>query len=659
MNLFAYLSFFKALIAPKREEAPGIDRAIERESNFDGISSDPTEQNKGLEYYWAMGMEPTIEAGKLHRDISRLWVSAKGLEANEQGAYFPAQILPYKDESLHNQVWEYICWLLDERLERSMTQILKQIQLSYIDFGRSVQELMWGEKPEFTKWGKKTVLYDMRDRDPDEFIFNPPNLPPGVYRKKSIYNTSDLERMSDRKFAIFTNLYRFENLYGRSELSGLVSAEKGLRNVYRFWERAIETDASPQKVHYYPKELEGGQHQDWRNNQLANLAKAGHQAWIQISERSKIEALNVQGDLESAAKYVQARKQEISLRLTGSATSLEEGKYGSYSREESAGTRRKSEKEQYDCDIIQESFNFQVIPWACEWNWLGLEGFPRLQIIEPERINPTTPEGQPDQGKEDEDREEIEVRGKKEKPEKSDKEGEDMKAKKFAEDPKKEEGEEEDRDKTLTGFPNRNEPPPLYKDKKVVVNAFDFMGSQDVLLRKDFDQLSDAEKRKAFTISAIKDLPTLKKLHGALRETVAMANEKDAWGLYYDEAKKIMKGAGIKNVADYELMLSFRMGRQNAINRGIFAKAQQLASEGKLHGIQYHSLDDAHVRIPHGHMDDKVFPADSAIWNTWTPPVGFGCRCWIEPILISQHLKNPEKYRYSDPPTLEPEEGFK
>lgn len=44
---------------------------------------------------------------------------------------------------------------------------------------------------------------------------------------------------------------------------------------------------------------------------------------------------------------------------------------------------------------------------------------------------------------------------------------------------------------------------------------------------------------------------------------------------------------------------------------------------------QYDAVNDSHTRPSHLAMDNKVFRADSPVWDTWYPPNGFRCRCTV------------------------------
>ena len=45
--------------------------------------------------------------------------------------------------------------------------------------------------------------------------------------------------------------------------------------------------------------------------------------------------------------------------------------------------------------------------------------------------------------------------------------------------------------------------------------------------------------------------------------------------------------------------------------------------------FRYHTMEDNRVRPAHRAMEGRVYPADHPIWKVWTPPNGFGCRCWL------------------------------
>ena len=45
--------------------------------------------------------------------------------------------------------------------------------------------------------------------------------------------------------------------------------------------------------------------------------------------------------------------------------------------------------------------------------------------------------------------------------------------------------------------------------------------------------------------------------------------------------------------------------------------------------MRYNTMGDSRVRHTHARMDGQVYRADDAVWDVWTPPNGYRCRCYV------------------------------
>lgn len=184
------------------------------------------------------------------------------------------------------------------------------------------------------------------------------------------------------------------------------------------------------------------------------------------------------------------------------------------------------------------------------------------------------------------------------------------------------------------------------------------MATQAIYTRTEFDKLPQEAKKASFTVSRLKNIKLIRDLHKLIAETLDYPNEKDAWEYYLPRALKTLNKYGMLFSRAIQILpISFRMARQNAYIQA----TKQLAETNKqmLHGYQYKTKDDPGVRWNHEKMHDVIRPINDPVWEKWTPPNGFACRCWYELITKKQYQENPEKYQYTEKlPNVAPDEGF-
>lgn len=72
-------------------------------------------------------------------------------------------------------------------------------------------------------------------------------------------------------------------------------------------------------------------------------------------------------------------------------------------------------------------------------------------------------------------------------------------------------------------------------------------------------------------------------------------------------------------------------------------------------GLQYSAILDDRVRPSHAAMDERQYLTTSKVWDDWTPPNGFNCRCVLIPV-----TRADGDFEESDPPPagVEPDAGF-
>jgi len=635
------------------EYAPGYGRGIDIETRSIG-SGDPQPRLEisDSDRLAELAFDPYLFAGIRSRYIGRLWLSASGIGdfAEKNEAYSPPQIIypPYRQEDGDPEQLDFCRWQFDERLtSQGLRPIIDQIQDSYISKGRAIVEIDW-QRETGDRYPKTVVINDLLVRDPERFIIDPKDLPPGIYLKQTTWSTTVTEsnRLPDRKFAIWTNIPRFGSPYGVSEIAILDTIQRQLYNSIGFYARGLERSGVGALIGKYSKDMAGksADAKARRAEFLSELQKLKSSTITMMFESCEVQELSNAIAESAFAEFINIAISCISLVLTGDPTALKETKMGTYAQSESKGVRTKGAFEQNDASLICDGFNYQVIPWLLDWNYSNITGYPIMQLIEPELVQPTiSAEQQPltvrpapeemlseksmesnemDETEEAEETEEIETP---ETPKESVKEQE---AQHFA---------ESETPSILSGFPNRLPPPELYNDELVQDAAQKYLENMPSYTREAFDKLPNESKRKSFTItsmrsteSSLKRIETLKAL---LVTTIPVTNEAQAWRGYKTQAKQVL-GEQEYWATESSLIASFRYARQAAYNAGLNALIIEQAP--KLFGVQVKTLEDSRVRPSHRPLDGLLRKPDDPIWERLQFPLSFNCRCYRVPITPEQ-----------------------
>lgn len=669
--------FLNLFDPPIGQIAADHGRIVETDSLFNDPNPDAQFQEDGAQRYTDMLKNPFIWAALDYRDVSRIWVSAAEIRDKNpltglEYCKHPGQLLA--PPKISKDVQKFLEWQLDERLERPLELIFQEAQRSYLAYGFACLECIW--QNENTPFGLRSVITDIQIIDVDRIIIRrlwSDGTPVSdeqeeiyrmddvsslqIYLKKYHTNNEDLIPFPPAKVALITNKGDFGNPYGQAELKPLVSSEFSYRNVSTFWDRHLERHGSPQMVHKYSADREGSQWDNWRKNQLATIAKMQNQSVIQLSEKGSLEALSASGETQSFLERLELLRQDISVAMCGSATALVEGKTGARAKEEATTVRQKSAREQYDCSLLEACFNYQIIPWLTDLNFGKQEQYCYIQMIPPEDITPTTPEGQEqektspemalegdenknegnEQGSETEESNDEMINQEDEMPM-------DEEPKEFAEGgnlKKKEETLPED--SKVGGFPERRTPNPLYKDPEVQRQAANTIGGLTVYTKREFDRLEPEEKKAGFTFAGMpEDKEKIGELLQIYIDSLSIPNERKAFLWVRNQIREKDWG---QTYTDSELMPSFRYARLLGYNSGVIEKAKNSADT---YALMYVTKDDPSVRWNHSKMHGVIQPIDSEFWRLWQPPTGFGCRCSIKIITQAMHMQNPQKYSITD-----------
>ena len=165
---------------------------------------------------------------------------------------------------------------------------------------------------------------------------------------------------------------------------------------------------------------------------------------------------------------------------------------------------------------------------------------------------------------------------------------------------------------------------------------------------KNFGNLPDQLKQRAFAVAGIEQMDALKRIRDAVAKLPAGAN--------WDEAKKeiaevISTYTGVdKKAARARAEHTLRMQGFQAY--AVARHQEQMSTIDVLPYWKYVTVGDNRVRAAHAKLDGKVLRADDSWWKTHYPPWDWGCRCIVES-LSERQAKREGISEHNDMPTPE------
>lgn len=70
-----------------------------------------------------------------------------------------------------------------------------------------------------------------------------------------------------------------------------------------------------------------------------------------------------------------------------------------------------------------------------------------------------------------------------------------------------------------------------------------------------------------------------------------------------------------------------------ATTAGRFREAARVQGSGIPVGFKFQTAGDSNVRPGHAALDGLVARADDPLWRSWSPPLGYQCRCIAQPVI--------------------------
>jgi SPP1 gp7 family putative phage head morphogenesis protein len=112
----------------------------------------------------------------------------------------------------------------------------------------------------------------------------------------------------------------------------------------------------------------------------------------------------------------------------------------------------------------------------------------------------------------------------------------------------------------------------------------------------------------------------------------------------------------------HRIQTAVRTNVFDAINEARFSTFTDPELDGFVEALEYSAILDSRTTAICRHMDGRVYPIDSPVWNKYRPLNHFNCRSILVPVTIIDDdvtgKDNTAGSRFSRPPTLQPQTGF-
>jgi len=95
-----------------------------------------------------------------------------------------------------------------------------------------------------------------------------------------------------------------------------------------------------------------------------------------------------------------------------------------------------------------------------------------------------------------------------------------------------------------------------------------------------------------------------------------------------------LSARGLSPVAPWHAETIFRTNSLSAYAGGEWANAKSLEASGDIVAARYVAVLDDRTRPAHAAMDGWWGRLDDPVWETWWPPNGWNCRCFV--VLLTQ-----------------------
>ena len=159
--------------------------------------------------------------------------------------------------------------------------------------------------------------------------------------------------------------------------------------------------------------------------------------------------------------------------------------------------------------------------------------------------------------------------------------------------------------------------------------AADFWLTKKILPPKEFYDLAEVSRGRAFTVSDLATRDCIDTVYASIQKAIS---EGTSYGEWKKDLKSVWDKAGWvsekgKLLNHRRVNTIFRTNIQTAYQAGRFDQMKRVSERRPY--WQYEAVGDKRTRPTHWALHGKIFPSDHDFWDTFYPPNGFNCRCTV------------------------------
>lgn len=164
-----------------------------------------------------------------------------------------------------------------------------------------------------------------------------------------------------------------------------------------------------------------------------------------------------------------------------------------------------------------------------------------------------------------------------------------------------------------------------------------------VLPEAYYGELQGFARAQSFSIASLAQLDQLQAVKDSLAANLASGETMREW------QARVRSGEIGLELPDYRLENIYRTNIQGSYARG--RCEQQARVVDQFPWFMYDAINDSRTRPAHAAMDGFIARHDDPVWDAWTPPCGYQCRCRRIALTEKQaaHFRTADAKRMQDP----------